>query len=79
MGALVIQETVVLLRVQHLQKGTCRIPIDASTNLVHLVDQHQRVLGPHSLERLYDLARQRAVELVEIIRYAFRVGEAYPT
>ena len=80
MGAPVIQETVaLLLRVQHLQKGTCRIPIDASTNLVHLVDQHQRVLGPHSLERLHDLARQRAVELGEIIRYAFRVGEAYPT
>ena len=65
MCALMIQETVVLFRVQHLQKSTCRVSIDASANLVHLVDQHKRVLGAYSLECLYDLAWQRAEGLVK--------------
>jgi hypothetical protein len=48
-NSLMIQETSVLLRVEHLQKGASRIPIHptSSPNLINLVDNNDRVLRAH--------------------------------
>jgi hypothetical protein len=48
-NSLMIQETSVLLRVEHLQKGASRIPIHptSSPNLINLVDNNNRVLRAH--------------------------------
>ena len=51
-----VQERRVLLGVEHLEERTRRIAIVSTTDLVNLVDQHERVLGPDAFERLDDLA-----------------------
>ena len=57
-----IEESIILLRVQHLEKRARRITVDTPANLVNLVNQHQRVLRPYSLQSLDDLAWQRTVK-----------------
>jgi hypothetical protein len=59
--SLMIEEAVVLLGIEHLQESTSGVAIDTSTDLVHLVDEHERILGANALECLDDLARQRTV------------------
>jgi hypothetical protein len=78
-NALVIQEAIVLLRVEHFQESTSRIPIDTSANLVHLVDQHKWVLSAYSLESLHDLARQRTARIEVSARYPRPGFGTYPT
>lgn len=50
-----IQELRVLLGVEHLEKSTRGVAVVSSTNLVDLVDEHERVFRVHLLERLNDL------------------------
>lgn len=54
-----IQETVVLLWIKHLQKGASRISIDSTTNLVNLIDKYKRIFRPNTLKSLDNLARER--------------------
>ena len=54
-----IQERLVLFGVQHLQQSTRRIPIIPLPNLIHLINQHKRVLRSHPLQSLNNLTRQR--------------------
>ena len=55
-----IVEGAVLLGVQHLQQRRRRIAAEVGRHLVDLVQQEHRVLRAGLLERLDDLARQRA-------------------
>jgi len=57
-NALVIQKCIVLFWVKHLKECACRITVDATSDLVHLVDQDERVLRTHALEGLNDLPRK---------------------
>ena len=57
-NALVIQKCIVLFWVKHLKECACRITVDATSDLVHLVDQDERVLRTHTLEGLNDLTRK---------------------
>merc|ERR1719341_2428705 len=54
---IVVKEGRVLLRVQHLQQGSCGVALPASPHLVNLIDQDQRVLSLCLLECLHCLAR----------------------
>ena len=56
----VVQERVVLLGVEHLQQRRARVPAEVAAQLVELVEQDHRVVGPGRLEPLQDPARQRA-------------------
>lgn len=56
----VIQELGVLLGVEHLEQRTRRIAIVSTSNLVNLVDEYERVLGLHLLERLDHLSWHRS-------------------
>lgn len=76
-NALVIQKCVVLLWVEHLEECACWITVDAASDLVHLVDQDERVLRTHTLEGLNDLTRKGATLASEC---APKQGRwAYPT
>lgn len=55
---LMIQESRVLLGIEHLEQRTRRVAIVPFTDFVHLVDKNKRVFGANSLERLDDFARQ---------------------
>ena len=54
-----IEERSILFRIEHLQKCTRRISIHPSSDFVDLIKHNKRVLGPHALESLDDLARER--------------------
>ena len=56
----VVVERRVLLRIQHLQQRRRRIAAEVGRHLVDLVEEEDRVLRPGLLQRLDDLARQRA-------------------
>jgi hypothetical protein len=56
-----IQEAVVLFRVEHFQKGARRITVDSTPNFINLVNEDERVFRPNSFQSLYDLSRQRPV------------------
>ncbi len=58
-GALVVQEAAVLLRVEHLEQRAGGVAVVSTSNFVHLVNEHERVLRLHPLECLDDLAGQR--------------------
>ena len=60
---LVIQESSVLLRVEHLEESAGRITVDSLTNLVDFVDEDQRVLDSYALECLDDLPGQGPVDM----------------
>lgn len=51
----VIKELRVLLGVEHLEKSTRGVAVVSPTDLVDLVDEHERVLCVDLLERLNDL------------------------
>lgn len=53
-----VQKRVVLFRVQHLQQRASGITVDASPDLVHLVDKNQWILRTHSFQGLDNLPRQ---------------------
>lgn len=53
-----VQETIILLRIQHFQQSTGRISVDPTTDLVNLVDEHKRVFGADSFECLDDFSRE---------------------
>ena len=56
----VVVERVVLLGVEHLEQGRCRVAAEVRRHLVDLVEQEHRVVGADLLEALDDLAGQRA-------------------
>lgn len=58
-----IQESSVLLRVEHLKESTGRVTVDSLTNLVDFIDEDQRVLDSDALECLYDLPWQGPVDI----------------
>ena len=51
-----IQESSVLLRIQHLEQGTSGITVVPTSNLINLIDKDERVLGPNTLQSLDDLS-----------------------
>ena len=53
-----IQESIVLFWVEHLQKRARRVPVDAASDLVHLIDEDERILRTNTLECLNDLSRK---------------------
>ena len=53
-----VQEGVVLFRVEHLQKCARWVPVDATTDLVHLIDEDERILRTDTLECLNNLSRK---------------------
>jgi len=55
---LMVKERSVLFGIEHLQKCTCRISIHPSSDFVDLIKHNKRVLSPHALESLDDLARE---------------------
>ena len=56
----VVRERVVLRRVQHLEQRRRRIALERHAELVHLVEQEDRVLGAGLLHPLNDAARHGA-------------------
>lgn len=56
-----IQEGIVLFRIQHLEESAGRITVDSSTDFVDFIDQNQWVLSANALESLDDLARKSSV------------------
>jgi len=76
-NALVIQKCVVLFWVEHLEECACRITVDATSDLVHLVDQDKGVLRTHTLEGLNDLTRKGTTLTSECAPKEGR--QAYPT
>ena len=48
----------ILLRIQYFQKGRGRIPVKAGLQLVHLIEHHNRIHGPGSLDPVHDAPRQ---------------------
>lgn len=53
-----VQESVVLFGIEHLQKCACRVPINATSDLVHLINENERILRTDSLESLDDFSRK---------------------
>jgi hypothetical protein len=53
-----IQESAVLLRVEHLEESTGRVAVYPLTDLVDLIDEDQRVLDTNAFECLDDFPRQ---------------------
>ena len=53
-----VQESIVLFWVKHLQKRARWVPVDATSDLVHLIDEHERILCANTLECLNDLSRE---------------------
>jgi hypothetical protein len=51
-----VQESIVLLRVKHLQKCARWVPVDATSDLVYLIDEDEGVLRSDTLECLNDLS-----------------------
>jgi hypothetical protein len=61
-----IQEGVVLFRVEHLEKRACRIPVDAASNLVYLINEDERILRTDAFESLNDLTRKGTGTLASV-------------
>ena len=57
-----IQESGVLLRVEHLKESTGRVTVDSLANLVDFIDKDQRVLDSYTLEGLDNLPGQGPVD-----------------
>lgn len=53
-----VEERRVLLGVEHLKKCTRRVAIMTATDLVNLVNEHERVLSAYTLQGLNDLSRE---------------------
>ena len=53
---LAIQETVVLFRIQRLQKSTSWVSINPTSNLVDFIDKYKRVFHLDTFQSLYYLA-----------------------
>lgn len=58
-----IQESSVLLRVEHLKESTGRVAVDSLTDLVNFINEDQGVLDSDALECLYDLPRQGPADI----------------
>ena len=56
----VVAEGRVLLRVEHLEQGRCRVAVDAAAELVDLVEHQHRVARAGLAQRLDDAAGHRA-------------------
>ncbi len=56
----VVEEVVVLFRVEHLEQGRGRVAAERGADLVHLVQHDHRVGGAGVLQRLHELARHGA-------------------
>jgi len=59
----VIQESGILLRVEHLKESTGRVTVDSLTDLVDFINEDQRVLNSDALECLDDLPGQGPVDM----------------
>jgi len=57
---IVVEEVLVLLRVEDLEQGRGRVALETGADLVDLVEHDQRVGGLAGLDRLEELARHRA-------------------
>jgi len=58
---LVIQESSVLFRIEHLKESTGRVTVDSLTDLVDFIDEDQRILDSDALECLDDLPGEGTV------------------
>jgi hypothetical protein len=61
-----VQEGVVLFWVEHLEKCACRVPVDAASDLVHLINEDERILRTDPFESLNDLARKGTGTLASV-------------
>ena len=57
---IVITELVILLRIQHLQQGRCRISLVIAAHFVDLIQQHQRIFHTGAFQACDDPARHGA-------------------
>ena len=55
-----VDERVVLLRIEHLEQGRGRIPTEVRGHLVDLIQEEDRVDGPRLLHHLDDLSGERS-------------------
>lgn len=60
---LVVQETGVLFRVEHLKESASRVAIDSLTNLVNFIDEDQGILDSDTLECLDNLSGEGTVDV----------------
>ena len=74
-----IKECRILLGVQHLKQGTCRITIMPSADFVDFVNENKRVLSADALQGLYNFARECATTDNSGISAMTRLHGAYPT
>jgi hypothetical protein len=58
----VIQESGILLGVEHLKEGAGRVAVDSLTDLVNFIDEDQRILDSDALECLDNLSRQGSTD-----------------
>lgn len=68
LNLLVIQESVVLLRVEHLEERASGVAIYPLANLVDFINEDQWILDTNSLECLDNLPRQGSVDTQLLIR-----------
>ncbi len=54
-----IDEAVVLGRIEHFQQGAGRVALEGDAQLVHLIEEEDRVLGAGLFHRVQDAARHR--------------------
>ena len=55
-----VDERVILLRIEHLEHGAGRIAVEIARQLVDLVEHEDRVLRGRAPDAANDVARQRA-------------------
>jgi len=65
-NVLMVQEAIILLRIQHLQQRTGRVSIVSPAYFIHFIDQNERIFGLHAFQRLYNLTRQSTTQNVNI-------------
>jgi hypothetical protein len=63
-SVLMIQEGVVLFWVKHLQKCARGVPVDTTSDLVHLINKNERILCTDPLESLNDFTRKGTYAVV---------------
>jgi len=61
-NSLVVQESAVLLGIEHLKESASRVTVDSLTDLVDFIDEYQRILDSNALECLDYLSGQGSVD-----------------
>jgi hypothetical protein len=76
----VVQEGVILLRVEHLEERAGRVAIYPLANLVDFINEDQRILDTNAFECLDNLPRQGSAGTQMLIQYGSQNGLAtHPT